>query len=455
MKHAKLRHWKVLALLTLATLATPPLLLWTSTFAQAKKPITKDGLVEAIRLKGFTTKELVKQIETRGVSFEMTSEIEAEMRGAGAQPELIEAARANYRPASPFEQTPQLPKGTGALTINSTMAGCQVFLNGVSRGVTNTDGTLRLPLKAGRYKVVLKKENYEEQERSVIVASGAEAVESFSLTAIQGRLTVNTSIPGADVTLNGVEFPAGIRDLSIPAETYEVRVSKPGFRTFTKTITLNPRGSVTVDASLEPVPIEESLAQVASYLQAKRYPEAISSGREVLASHPNNSKANLLMGLAYYYSDQYSDGVEFLTKAITLGEQVVLPIKHHHAAFLSDDLCTGRITIGRGTIAFSSTDRGGHDFIVPANKIYGLKFEPDKAGRVHVRVGIQKGKGTKEDKKTYNFHVIHAYLIPANPNDPSSIKSVRCDNCGHEAQLVYQLLGQLKETPSKLSDSPN
>ncbi|HEV3469054.1 MAG TPA: hypothetical protein VG148_07015 [Pyrinomonadaceae bacterium] len=66
--------------------------------AQAKKPISKKGLINAVKINGLTTREFVREIETRGVDFEMTPSDEAEIRGAGARPEIVEAARANYRP---------------------------------------------------------------------------------------------------------------------------------------------------------------------------------------------------------------------------------------------------------------------------------------------------------------------------------------------------------------------
>src|SRR5205085_7399888 len=68
--------------------------------AQAKKPVSREGLVRAVRINGLSTAELIEQIGQRGVAFEMTADAEAELRQAGARPEVIEAARANYRPAA-------------------------------------------------------------------------------------------------------------------------------------------------------------------------------------------------------------------------------------------------------------------------------------------------------------------------------------------------------------------
>jgi hypothetical protein len=65
----------------------------------AKKPITKQGLLNAVKINGLSTRELVQQIERRGVDFEMSSADESDLQSVGARPEVIEAARSNYRPA--------------------------------------------------------------------------------------------------------------------------------------------------------------------------------------------------------------------------------------------------------------------------------------------------------------------------------------------------------------------
>jgi tetratricopeptide (TPR) repeat protein len=76
------------------------LLFPAASLAQGKRPITREGLVKAVRINGLSTAELIQQVQLRGVSFQMTSDAEAELRAAGARPEVIDAARSNYRPAS-------------------------------------------------------------------------------------------------------------------------------------------------------------------------------------------------------------------------------------------------------------------------------------------------------------------------------------------------------------------
>jgi hypothetical protein len=88
-----------------------------------KKPITRQGLVNAVKINGLTTQELVAQIERRGVDFEMTPDAASELSSVGARPEIIEAARANYRaPAA----TPAVAHNTPARTSNTPPANFNV-----------------------------------------------------------------------------------------------------------------------------------------------------------------------------------------------------------------------------------------------------------------------------------------------------------------------------------------
>ena len=82
-----------------AALASAALLFAGAASTQTKKPITKQGLMNAVKINGLTTRELVLQIERRGVDFQMSASDESDLEGVGARPEIIEAARSNYRPA--------------------------------------------------------------------------------------------------------------------------------------------------------------------------------------------------------------------------------------------------------------------------------------------------------------------------------------------------------------------
>src|SRR3712207_9197803 len=66
---------------------------------QTSKPISREGLVKSVRINGLTTRELVAQIQRRGVAFEMTPDAEEELRAAGARPQVIAHAPPTHPPA--------------------------------------------------------------------------------------------------------------------------------------------------------------------------------------------------------------------------------------------------------------------------------------------------------------------------------------------------------------------
>ena len=83
----------ILAIAMLSVLA----LLVCPAGAQAPKPITKQGLVDALRIGGLTLQELIQFVRDRGVDFQVSPDVEAELRSAAAQRELIEAVRGSFR----------------------------------------------------------------------------------------------------------------------------------------------------------------------------------------------------------------------------------------------------------------------------------------------------------------------------------------------------------------------
>lgn len=87
------------SLFALAAVCAALLFAGAASTQTAKKPITKQGLLNAVKINGLSTQELVQQIQRRGVDFELTAADESDLQSVGARPEIIEAARANYRPA--------------------------------------------------------------------------------------------------------------------------------------------------------------------------------------------------------------------------------------------------------------------------------------------------------------------------------------------------------------------
>ena len=66
--------------------------------SQTKKPISRQGLINAVKINGASSANLITDVQERGVDFKMTAGKESQLRTAGVPAEVIEAARANYRP---------------------------------------------------------------------------------------------------------------------------------------------------------------------------------------------------------------------------------------------------------------------------------------------------------------------------------------------------------------------
>lgn len=421
-----------------------------SSQAQTKSPYSKEILLEALRrnaqTKDLSLKAFVDYIQQRGVDFEMTTPDEARFRNAGASPEVITAIRQNYRAVSDSGRPPHLPRGSGALTINSSPPGCEVFINGQARGLTSEGGILRLPpMKSGSYKIALKKKDYEEQERSVTINPGANEMESFALTPMKGSLTVVPNFPDARVSIREIYYPNGVKNLNLPPDIYEVRVAKPGYKPITRVVTIAPGQAFSLSADLEPMSVEEMVAQGMSSFQQRNYQQAIAVSRDILSAKPDEPKAHWLLGMSSFYSGDYDNCISSLVKAISLGERVELPIQRHSSIDLfklNDGLTPGVITISKNLLQFQVLNTSAPVFSVPFDKVYRVSLEENnRGGRVQVKVGNPDKK--KDSGKDYDFHPIQASLRQVIVGNSVATK-IYCENCVPPARAIYQVLLNVK-----------
>src|SRR6185503_2438480 len=65
--------------------------------SQGNVPYDKERILKVVKLNALSTKEIVQAIQRRGVSFQMTPEVEAEFRAVNTPPSVLEALRSNYR----------------------------------------------------------------------------------------------------------------------------------------------------------------------------------------------------------------------------------------------------------------------------------------------------------------------------------------------------------------------
>jgi membrane-associated protease RseP (regulator of RpoE activity) len=114
---------------------------WAGVNLQSKKPITQKGLMDALRIGGLTTAEIVREVERYGVDFDLTKQIEFELVSVGAKPEVIKAVRQNYRPGTISGGRSDPPSRGPGFTLGLTIQDVTPTIAS-SMGLDNTQGAL-------------------------------------------------------------------------------------------------------------------------------------------------------------------------------------------------------------------------------------------------------------------------------------------------------------------------
>jgi len=144
-------------------------------------------------------------------------------------------------------------RGSAGLFITSDPDGASVYLNGVAVGTTETGTDRLLTLAPGRYEIELRKEGFVPEGDTITLEMNEVQFPAFSLTEIRGGSILVSSVPSAEVFLDGrrvgrtpltVEAQPGVRTL---------RLARPGFESTTQSVTVrNFFVTRTSDLRLEP-----------------------------------------------------------------------------------------------------------------------------------------------------------------------------------------------------------
>ena len=342
--------------------------------AQAKKPISKKGLITAVKINGLPTRELVGQIETRGVDFEMTPDAESEIRGAGARPEIIEAARANYRaPAA-------RPAATAA-----------------ARPTPRPTGPSSAPVPAGP---PLSKDAILELLRNGVPAERVER----NVEARGVNFTMTPEI-AREITAAG-----GNRSLvgAITEKSTEAAASGPG------------GGGSVFDPGPNAGPTYDDLIESAgnAYL-SRNLNGALAYVQQAVQLDAQNPTAYQLLGLWALNEGQLPTAEQALRAALERNGAAPFKVAHDHDGSFSN-YCLGSFFISKTGVSFVADD-GRHTFEVMDSNIKEVK----KNGFVGVAIGAFHVKPVakvrdNDGKERDNFN-----LAPFNGNKAVSDLIVR------------------------------
>lgn len=197
-------------------------------------------------------------------------------REAAPPIERPKTTRTTRLPPKPKLTTVPKPKGitsdpvTAAptladLNISVSPSDSIIWLNGQQFDYREKNGTLMLTgVKPGSYTLVVTKTNYIEYRNRIDVKPGQLQSVPVVLKPMPGNLDVIPSLPGTEIVVTNKadnstvgSYTERINEQSIAPGWYQVFVSKSGYRTAIREITVPPAGSVHIEVPLEPLPVEK------------------------------------------------------------------------------------------------------------------------------------------------------------------------------------------------------
>ncbi|MGA3325795.1 MAG: PEGA domain-containing protein [Terriglobia bacterium] len=147
---------------------------WTQT--PSKPPLSKIQVMKL--LQGGVAMDRVAEIaRERGIGFQVTPEIEKELRGAGATPELLETLRQLAPP--PPKPEPALPTAPPAapapaqLQIEGAPKGAEIYVDDEFKGQVNREGRLKIPgLSPAKHVLRVSAEGFKEKVQTLELTTG-------------------------------------------------------------------------------------------------------------------------------------------------------------------------------------------------------------------------------------------------------------------------------------------
>lgn len=329
---------------------------------QTKKPISKQGLVNAVKINGLSTRELVAQIERRGVDFEMTASDESDLQSVGARPEIIAAARANYRPAVVAAARPT-PANVPPRTNSSGPA------SNVPDGPPLSKSEIVTMLQGGISPA--RVEQFVEKRGVVFLVTPEIARE---IMAAGG----NRSLVGA-ITEKATDMATG-------------RHNGGGDD--------SPFGPATNTAANNAPDYDDLIDRATSAVSTQDYNGAIRYAQQAAQLDPQQPTAYSILGtVALYYSQNVSTAEQAMRAAIERGGAAAFHVYHDHNGSFGQ-YCEGSFFVTKTGVSFKAND-GRDTFDAEDSNIKEAKvngFVGSEYGAFHVKP-VQKING----RDNFNF----------------------------------------------------
>ncbi|MDB4963287.1 MAG: hypothetical protein JWP01_3286 [Myxococcales bacterium] len=144
--------------------------------------------------------------------------------------------------------------GVGVVRVLSDAQGARAFIDGTDMGPVPVDIK---DIKAGEHIVQVKAPGFQAGEKKVQVTTGGSQIVKFDLNpeaaGDQGILKVVSTVPEAEVFIDGAAVGKVPQEKKIAAGEHPVVVRLPGFKQFEQKVRIEAGQSVTVQADLKAV----------------------------------------------------------------------------------------------------------------------------------------------------------------------------------------------------------
>ena len=141
----------------------------------------------------------------------------------------------------------QLEPANATLLVNTIPRGANVTVNGRYRGQSPISLSLSPDID---YRIGMSKAGYGVTTRNIRLQSAASDSMTVDLSARLGSITVNVRPADATVYVDGRARGKGKTTVRLSSAPHKIEVRRPGFQTWTRTITPRPGYPQTVTASL-------------------------------------------------------------------------------------------------------------------------------------------------------------------------------------------------------------
>ena len=282
--------------------------------------VKKERLIGVLRSKQLQTREIVAIVKSNGVNFELTPTVQAELVGAGARPEVIEAVRSNYR-AAVVAVKPGSQKNTAKSKFSGSPLAKDAIITLLENGVTDVQVRKNVQSRGVNFKT-----------NPQIINEIKKAGGTIALVNLIGASYIAANPTNTGASNDAVAATPNVNDI------YDGLIDKA----------------------------------VDLYDNKKDKQGALNSLQEAVKLDTSKARAYQLLGFMNLYGfSNFAEAERNMRESLARGGSAVVRVFHDHNGLFSDT-CQGSLYVAKDTVRFES-DNNAHTFQTSDSDIQKIK----------------------------------------------------------------------------------